>query len=239
MKTSRLILIVAILLTLSSCMDDEFTTTVSGKVVNFGSREPIEGAYVYLKDGVGSSGVVIYDGNTSSSKRSEVLTDANGEFTVSLTGEYEAFLSVGKEGYQEFIVANEGAAVGIKSYGFGGSYENQVLELKAEAGFNPLFVNTVPGQLTDSLIIFTDYTKPDVPANQLKDWLNTGWNTLCVGEQNCRVVSTASLDEHVILTTGDTYRVYQIAYTRNGQWETKIDSVYIKSFETFTDTIYY
>ena len=129
--------------------------------------------------------------------------------------------------------------MGIKSYGFGGTYESQVLELKAKAGFNPLFVNTVPVQPTDSLIIFTDYTKPDVPANQLKDWLNTGWNTLCVGEQTCRVVSTASLDERVILTTGDTYRVYQIAYTRNGQWETKIDSVYIKSFETFTDTIYY
>lgn len=33
---------------------------------------------------------------------------SDGEFTVSLTGEYKAFLSVGKQGYQEFIVANQG-----------------------------------------------------------------------------------------------------------------------------------
>ena len=91
--------VLPLLLCLASCGDEEFTTTVSGKVVNFGSREPIEGAYVYLKDGVGSSGPIIYDSNISSDKRSEVLTDANGEFTLSLTGEYEAFLSVGKEGY--------------------------------------------------------------------------------------------------------------------------------------------
>ena len=243
MKTNRLILIVAILLTLSSCMDDEFTTTVSGKVVNFGSREPVEGAYVYLKDGVGSSGPIIYDGNTSSDKRSEVLTDANGEFTVSLTGEHAAYLGVvGPEGYQEFIIAEGGAAVGVKSYGFGGNYENQVLELKAEAGFNPLFVNTILGQPTDSLIILYQDIRRDLPANQIKRRLNSGWNTLYVGQQASRFISADNpeeLNKPVAPTTGDTYTPYQIAYTRNGQWVTKIDSVYIKSFETFTDTIYY
>ena len=170
MNSTKLISAISLflLLALLGCMDDEFTTTVSGKVVNFGSREPVEGACVYLKDGVGSSGVVIYEGNTSSDKRSEVLTDANGEFTVSLTGEYEAFLSVGKEGYQEFIVANEGAAVGIKSYGFGGSYENQVLELKAEAYFNPLFESKIPVQPSDSLAIIYEGTRRDLAADQLK-----------------------------------------------------------------------
>ena len=227
------------LLGLFACGDEEFTTTVSGKVVNFGSREPIEGAYVYLKDGVGSSGVVIVDGNTSSNKRSETLTNADGEFTVSLTGEHAAYLGVGKEGYQEFIVANEGAAVGVKSYGFGGNYENQVLELKAEAGFNPLFESTVPVLPTDSLIILFKDLRPDLPANQIKRRLNSGWNKLYIGQQASRFITTATLDELVAPATGDTYMPYQIAYTRNGQWETKIDSVYIKSFETFTDTIYY
>ena len=151
--TSIVRIIVLPLLGLFACGDEEFTTTVSGKVVNFGSREPIEGAYVYLKDGVGSSGVVIVDGNTSSNKRSETLTNADGEFTVSLTGEHAAYLGVGKEGYQEFIVANEGAAVGVKSYGFGGNYENQVLELKAEAFFNGAFANSSLSSDQDTLNI--------------------------------------------------------------------------------------
>ena len=187
MKTNRIvsIAILPLLLSLSACMDEEFTTTVSGKVINFGSREPVEGAYVYLKDGVGASGVVIYESNTSSDKCSETYTDANGEFSVSLTGEHVAYLGVvGPEGYQEFIIAQEGAAVGVKSYGYGGSFENQVLELKAQAGFNPLFVSRVPIITTDSLIIFFVYTKPDVPPNELKDWLHTGWNTLCIGQGN-------------------------------------------------------
>ena len=239
MKKSKFIKIVSLpLFILFACGDDEFTTTVSGKVVNFGSGEPIEGARVILQDGVGTSGYGI-NSETSSDRRSRTLTDANGEFTVSLTGEFEAFLSVGKEAYQAFIVANQGAAVGAKSYGFGGNYENQVLELKAEAGFNPIFESTVPVLPTDSLVIIFQGTRRDLPADQLRHGHNIGWNRTYVGQQTSRFITNVSLDEEVVLTTGDTYAEYQIAYTRNGQWESKIDSVYVKSFEIFTDTIYY
>ncbi len=241
MTINKVVFIVTLplLLGLSSCGDDEFTTTVSGKVVNFGSREPIEGAHVYLQDGVGASGVVIYEGNTSSGKRNETLTDANGEFTVSLTGEHIAYLSAGKENYQ-FIIAQEGAAVGVKSYGRnGGNFENQVIELKAEAGFNPLFVSKVPIQPTDSIVVLFQDFKSNIPANQVKEWLSNGWSELCVGQQNCRLVPTFTLEEYVAPMIGDTYARYQIAYTRNGQWETKIDSVFVKSLEVYTDIIYY
>ena len=227
-------------LSLLACGDEEFTTTVSGQVINFGSREPIEGVSVYLKDGVGTSGFGI-DSKTSSDKRNETVTDANGEFTVSLTGEYEAFLALGKEGYQEYV--NEAAQQGIKSYGFGGNYENQVFELKAEAGFNPLFESTVPVQPTDSLVAIYQDTRPDLPADQLKNFTNSGWDYLYVGQQTSRFVSTVTPEElevrRVAPAVGDTYTPYQIAYTRNGRWETKIDSVYIKSLETYTETIYY
>ena len=63
-----------------------------------------------------------------------------------------------------------------------------------------------------------------------------------VGQQISRFIAVDNrniLEESGPFAVGDTYAEYQIAYTRNGQWETKIDSVYIKSFETFTDTIYY
>lgn len=238
MKTNRLlcVLTLPLLFGLSACQDDEFTTHVSGKVVNRYTQEPIEGAYIYLKDGVGSSGVIIYDGNTSSDKRSEMYTDANGEFSLTLTGEYGVYLGVGKENYREFVA--DGA--GIKGYGRnGGSFENQIIELEAEAGFNPLFVSKVPVEATDSLVIMFNYFKTDESADQIKYYADVSWNTLYVGQQSSRFLPSSALDDWVAPTTGDTYTPYQIAYTRNGQWETKIDSVYIKSFETYTDTIYY
>ena len=236
----RLAVLPIILAGLLGCMrDEEFTTRVSGKVVNRFTQEPIEGAYVYLKDGVGASGVVIIDSETSSDKRSEMYTDANGEFSLELTGEYSVYLGVGKENYREF----EADGAGIKSYGRnGGSFENQIIELEAQAGFNPLFESVVPVNSTDSLIILFKDSRPDLPANKVKNRLNSGWNILYIGQQTSRFISVDTpkeLEKLIAPTTGDTHTEYQIAYTRNGQWETKIDSVYIKSFETYTDTIYY
>ena len=218
--------------------DEEFTTRVSGTVVNRYTQEPIEGAYIYLKDGVGTSGVVIVDSETSSDKRSEMYTNADGAFALELTGKYSVYLGVGKEGYREFI--DQSTSAGIKSYGRnGGSFESQIIELEARAGFNPIFESTVPVSPTDSLAIIFQGTRTDLPASQLKNGWNIGWNRLYVGQQASRFITTTTLDELVVLTSGDTYAEYQIAYTRNGQWQTKIDSVYIKAFETYTDTIYY
>jgi len=42
-----------------------------------------------------------------------------------------------------------------------------------------------------------------------------------------------------MLVIGDFFNPYWIKYQIDGQWKEKIDSVYVKSFETFTDTIYY
>ncbi|HON53193.1 MAG TPA: hypothetical protein P5243_11105 [Bacteroidales bacterium] len=43
-----------------------------------------------------------------------------------------------------------------------------------------------------------------------------------------------------LLARGDFYYPYGIIWQENGVWQTgRIDSVYIKSFETYTDTIYY
>ncbi len=192
-----------------------------------------------MKDGVGSDFFGV-SGNTSSDKRNETVTDANGEFTVSLTGEHGPALGVSKEGYDFNPDWNSGVAVGVKLYGRGGGeYQNEVFEMKAQAGFNPIFKSTLPVKPTDSLVIVFNGLRPDSPANLIKYRLNSGWNKLYVGQQTSRFITTTALEEFVVPTTGDTYTEYQIAYTRDGQWYTKIDSVYIKSFETFADTIYY
>ena len=41
------------------------------------------------------------------------------------------------------------------------------------------------------------------------------------------------------LIRGDLFYRFGINYTKNGVWYVKVDSVYVKAFETFTDTIYY
>ncbi len=228
---------------LGCARDDEFTTHVSGKVVNRFTQEPIPDVYVLLKDGIGASGVIIIDSETASDKRSETYTDANGAFSLELTGSFYPALGASKVGYEFDPDWTDGVGEGFKSYALGGgSHENQVLEMETQAGFNPIFESTVPVNPTDSLIILFQDTRRDLPANQIKRRLNSGWNTLYVGQQASRFISADTpeeLNKPVAPTTGDTYTPYQIAYTRNGQWETKIDSVYIKSFETFTDTIYY
>ena len=222
--------------------DEEFTTHVSGKVVNRFSKEPIADAYVFLNDGMSSSGLGA-GWQTSSDKRVEGRSDINGEFMLELTGEYEATLGVFKEGYAFDPDWDDEIGEDTKGYGYGGDYENQVLEMEAEAGFNPLFESTVPILPTDSLVIFIGgNVRPAVPANQLKDWLNTGWTRLYVGQQISRfspVDNVRKPEEFGYPATGDTYTPYQIAYTRNGQWESRIDSIYIKSLETYTETIYY
>ncbi len=203
---------------LFACEDEEFTTTVSGRVVNFGSGEPIEGVTVYLKDGVGASGFSI-NINTSSDLRNETLTDENGEFVVSLTGTHSASLSMGKEGYQFDPDWNDGISIGVRGYGRGGgAYQDQLFKLKAEARFSPIFQSIVPVEKNDSLVL----TAP------------LRWVKTCVGKEVCHFFHSIPL-----LTTGDQYTRYQIDYKRNGVKQTRIDSVYIKSFEVFADTIYY
>ena len=226
---------------LACTQDEEFTTHVSGKVVNRFSQEPIKGAYIYLKDGVGASGGFTIDTETSSDKRSEGYTDINGEFALEITGEFQPALGISKEGYEFDPNWNDGVGVGIKLYSQGGDYENQVLEMQARAGFNPVFKSIEPVTSTDSLIILFQDSRPDLPANKVKNRLNTGWSRLYIGQQTSRFISvdTPELEKLIAPTTGDTYTDYQIAYTRNSQWESKIDSVYIKSLEVYTDTIYY
>lgn len=245
MKTSHMIrtavLPFLLLVGLYSCsldLDEEHTTRVSGKVVNRFTQEPIEGATVSLIDGIGVTSPFDVSSN-SSGKSTDGFTDASGEFTLELTGEYAAFLAVGKKDYTFDPDWNDGASEGVKPYGYGGNYENQVLEMQGAAGFNPLFISTVPVGPTDSLIVLFQDIRPDLPANQIKQRLNSGWNTLYVGQQTIRFVTTSPLEALVAPTIGDTYTPYQIAYTRNGQWETKIARVYIKSLEIYTDIIYY
>ena len=88
MKTT--IIYILILTLIISCTSDPEpkTTIVSGIVINKGSRKPIEGIEVGIKDGVGASGFTLINSQTSSGGIAEFITNIKGEFVVEITGIY-------------------------------------------------------------------------------------------------------------------------------------------------------
>lgn len=210
-----------IILSFCSCRKkNKYHTVVKGKVINHGSKAPIEGVEVILQDGVNDPGLM-EPGGTSSDKKSVSYTDANGAFSVELKGEHLAYIGMRKEGYV-FEYSNGGSVVGIKAYPEG-IHENQVLEMKAEAFFDGYFQSLTPLSV-DTLIA-------DPLSNETLN--TTGFKKTFYG------VGPHKWRNTPYLVIGDMFLKIKLDYTRNGQWESRIDSVYIKSLETYTDTIYY
>lgn len=125
--------------------ENSYHTTVSGKVINLGSNAPIEGVMVVLQDGV------VLSSNTSSDKKSTVYTDKNGNFRVELEGEHTPYLYPKKDKYSYQYIQG-GAVIGLKPFS-DGVFQNEVLEMKAEAYFEPWFKSKNDSYLTDTLRI--------------------------------------------------------------------------------------
>ncbi|ASB48836.1 hypothetical protein CDL62_06670 [Alkalitalea saponilacus] len=63
----------------TGCKESTYTTVVEGVVINTGSRQGIDSVLVTLQDGVsGTAGGFNLEMNTSSGKKNQVYTDANG-----------------------------------------------------------------------------------------------------------------------------------------------------------------
>ena len=209
----------------ASCSKEE-TTIVSGQVINTGSKEPIEGATVTLQDGISSAGGLI-EGNTSSGKSASTQTDANGRFSLQITGEHAPALSAGKGDnhrqvkYNGEYIDGGGAAIGVNK---GTKNEDVTIELEADAYFYGNFFNVELGNEYDSLKVYFlrdsysrsgfdyDFSNYDTQEKKAK------YDYLCGGHQ---------------------YLKMELTYLRNGAEEIKIDSVFIESGETFTGTVYY
>lgn len=199
--------------------DNEHTTTIKGKVINLGSKEPIQGATVRLSDGLGLSGDFNVGFETSSGKSNVTLTNELGEFTISITGEYQATLSAGKDGYT-YDPRESDAVTGFP----GGKHRNVVVSLAAPAGFYPTFVNT-SGDDCEALKVYTaDFFSPKKFA-KTPDKEFTG-----KGPYKYETYKSKFF-------IGDTLTYYKIEFKRNGVWHEKVDSLVIKSFEEFRNTI--
>jgi hypothetical protein len=218
---------ILVLLLVASCKKEDKptkTTSIEGKVINSGSKEPVEGVLVTLQDGISSGGGIFETSNVGSGKQLTTYTIKDGSFKISIKGDYP-FLSLTKTGYH-FNVLVEGALQNVKQYTAGGTYKNEILGLLAIAYFNPTFISKNCIE-TDSIFFDAGNSIPlafkktgFLLFSNRPDKLNQGGKGL--------------------YANGDFYYYYWMKYQIKGVWQPdRIDSVYIKSFTTYTDTIYY
>ena len=217
---------------LSSCKDKEYTTTIEGRVINFMTNEPVDSVYVRLKDGIASGGgwVDFGGGNTSSGITSLAITDKDGYFKVSITGTHHAALFVTKD-RDNGVTSYRKHTSWPKFYG-GGHYKDEQFEIKLPAFFKPFI--TFKGDIYETDVVFFEvlgkFHEGDDDYGK-RSYSRTGWEYNFYYEK--------SLLYHRITVYGDDYTPYRFTITRDGVTREILDSVFIKSYETFSDTIFY
>jgi len=220
MKEILIFLSAGFLLFIQSCSkDDEKTTVVSGIVIQSGNKQPLDSVRVTLRDGVSTANDPIFPGQTASGCKNVAYTDKDGYFRVEITGEYGPFISLAKDKY---MPPYSGAIIPMK---WGANNAGKVFEMDAESHFEPTLFPI--NQTEHSTFCPLYYDGDDVcQSGWTKEWDGTKIKVLydLIYGLDC---------------IGDKYLRYRLVYVRNGNTFTKLDSVYIKAFETYRDTIYY
>jgi hypothetical protein len=210
-----------LILVLLSCKK-EYTTTVIGTVINSGSRQPIDSVLVVLQDGIAGDGFLGDGKTTGNGSTTSTYTDASGRFKITLEGESPFFYA--KKSRYNFVNPRDGSHE-ITGLGKGGNYDFTV-EMDAEAHFNPN-IKGINSVFSDSVFIDSGVTIPSMYIlSNMVVLFGNGPHKFC---NKCEG----------LFAKGDHFYSYWMKYQIKGIWKQKIDSVYIKSFTTFTDTIYY
>ena len=209
------IILLGWLLVLGSCKKDKYTTVVEGTVINVGTQLPIEGVKVVIANEV----------SFSPSNTDTTVTDANGNFSIELPNENGAWIHLRKIGWT-FHSSSLNNVVGYQTSYPAGTTSGVKLEMYPDAWFDGKFLSTSPS------IVDTFYFQK-LTYFGIINYGGGGRLRLGSGPHEISTVEPGSL------IRGDLYYRYGINYTKNGVWYVKVDSVYVKAFETFTDTIYY
>ena len=189
---------------------------VEGTVINVGTQLPIEGVKVVIANEV----------SFSPSHTDTTVTDANGNFSIELSNENGAWVHLRKIGWT-FHSSSLNNVVGYQTSYPAGTTSGVKLEMYPEARFSGKFLSTNP--LVDDSLYFNHLT--------YFGSINYGGG----GEILMRGLGPHDIfdGDNGSLIRGDLFYRFGINYTKNGVWHVKVDSVYVKAFEVFTDTIYY
>lgn len=205
---------------------------VEGRVINVGSREPIDSAKVVLRGGNPASNPFLpgFNDNPPSGNDDSTYTDIDGYFRLKVEDESFAYMGLYKKGYtlDEFIWYSD-QALTKEAIGEGSTFSTPdnyyiIIEYKAECTFSPVLRKKGINLETDTLIVsITDYKHPSQFSNRNEYY----------GK------SPFQVSRDYGYCTGHTYFHYKLEYTEDGLWKSKVDSVMISSFDTCNDTIYY
>jgi hypothetical protein len=206
---------------LVSCEDKEerSLTVAEGYVIHSGTKKPLEGVRVSIWDGLPSTDPLSTD-SKSSGNYHVTFTDSTGFFHIELNAK-EPVMFLSKQDYT-FEYHIDGAVIGIIPL-MVGENKNLLFEMDAWAYFNPWLKGS--NSLINDTVLFDL-----ISSNGIKE----GW--LCTYKGN-GPFKFSSFDGY--LAKGDKFKIYWLKYQIHGMWYERLDSVYIPSFTTFSDTIYY
>ena len=231
----RIIFLLLICISAYACKKKQGDYIVEGIIINAGSKETIDSVIVGLRGGYPYNAGPFLQGmnnNTPNNNYAETYTDKNGKFKLIIENEAYAYITWYKKGYRKGIVYRKGKEIynnnGVASISRYGKHF-LTIEYEAECSFFPVFKKLRNNSIDDTLNVYLDTRYRIIP----RDF------PLAYAEQYVGVSPFNYNNSRVYTFKGDTYTNYKLEYTENGIWHTKIDSVYVKSFETFTDTIYY
>ncbi|MGB0391098.1 MAG: hypothetical protein ACPGVC_05780 [Salibacteraceae bacterium] len=210
MKILGIILVFGLLF-FNGCKKEEYHTTVKGKVIHSSTKLPIEGVTVVIENEV----------SFNPSHLDSTVTNENGYFHLELPNENGAWVYLKKMGYTFHYSSLDNVTGYLTSYP-NGVTENVVLEMYSEATFKPILQGVSPS-INDSLF-FERLTYDKDHNGRMRSF--TGLGPFIPYDNGGYI-------------RGDTYTYYWLRYKLQGSWTERIDSVFVKSFETFTDTIYY
>jgi hypothetical protein len=227
-KTISIVTTIIVLATTVSCKRERLYEA-KGQVLNAVTGEPVVGAKVYLNDELGNNDPIL---SSDGIENSDVaLTDNEGRYHVKImTKSGKGIISVGKSGY-EFNVYSENGNVVKHWTMIGEGTTNLNLILEGLAYFNsPFYKTSAPQKDQDSLkISLLSYEKIDELLNNREPFLRKG-----------KGVFYFRYEDSNTQVKGDRYLRYKLEFTKDGVWQTKIDSVFLPtSLEVYRDTIYY
>jgi len=216
----NMILIFAMITIFGSCKK-EFEVHITGSVLDIATNEPIDSVEVKVIDGSWhGSGIV--GGFEPTGKEQTVYTNENGEFVIDLIGEETCYVYLKKTDRTGLIIYDD-----AQEKAYAASYDSKVdknltLYMQANRYFDVDFKKNEPCSSTDSLIV--------TPIPYKKGYIN---------KYEKRIFTGCGFNYFMQEVISGMYFHYKMDYTKNGVWKSKIDSVFIESFKSYSDTIYY
>ena len=216
----RTILIFGTLISLIAfgCGKKTYDVTVSGTLRDIGNNELIPDAWVYVQDGMGTSGdFYVYETHVESID--STLTDENGQFE--LNKEYingSLFIFYIKEGYN---------MLGTKEALSTSNSKNLELWMNSESYINCVFTSAF--QINDSHQLKVGYWSY-LPEYEVYSMRGVEYSFSGV----------ATFKDSIKIFKANRNIILDMDYTNEqGEWVNEKDTIFVSAHEAYTDTVWY